>query len=546
MASGRGGPLERAVGELIDFPPRVLLEPVVVAALGQVHVILAHVTILAEAIQDIIRAARYARISHDKTGDEHGVVNQLADQKRVADARGYTITRTECDNDISASTGRRRPGYEALMAAAARGEIDVILVYQTSRLWRNRRERAEGIEILRKAGVSVVATKGPSLDMSTAYGRGMAGLLGEFDTMETEVKGERQRLAAEEAARKGERFVGGNRPFGYEDDHLTVRPEEAEAIRWAVNAMLGGGAVSGVRREWNRRGLRPPQAPYGPLLEHPWTRQAVTSILRNPRIAALAVLPQREDPNDRPELDNPPRTRKRLLPPEIVGTGNWQEIITEEQWRALTALLADPSRKPPRGAYTLGGGLFTCRCGNKVAAGTNATGKQIYRCDPATRGSRPGPHCQQMTANVDPYVEAVIVERLSHADVAELVTPSVSAVVDTAGLHREAAAIRHNLQTYAKDAALGRIDRVEYLAMRDAGHARLDEITADLAESMAGSALAPFAAAKSADAVWKDLDTARKRAVIDALTPVIIHPAGRGARAFDPATVVMPGRHDQR
>ena len=36
------------------------------------------------------------------------------------------------------------------MAAAARGEIDVILVYQTSRLWRNRRERAEGIEILRR------------------------------------------------------------------------------------------------------------------------------------------------------------------------------------------------------------------------------------------------------------------------------------------------------------------------------------------------------------------------------------------------------------
>lgn len=34
------------------------------------------------------------------------------------------------------------------MAAAARREIDVILVFQTSRFWRNRRERTEGIEIL--------------------------------------------------------------------------------------------------------------------------------------------------------------------------------------------------------------------------------------------------------------------------------------------------------------------------------------------------------------------------------------------------------------
>jgi len=62
---------------------------------------------------------------------------------------------------------------------------DTIIVFQTSRLWRNRRERAEGIEILRRAGVSVAAVKGPSLDLSSAYGRGMAGLLGEFDTMET-------------------------------------------------------------------------------------------------------------------------------------------------------------------------------------------------------------------------------------------------------------------------------------------------------------------------------------------------------------------------
>ena len=62
------------------------------------------------------------------------------------------IVRTDVDNDISALNGEHRPAYEAVMAAAARGEIDVILVFQTSRFWRNRGERAEGIEVLRKAG----------------------------------------------------------------------------------------------------------------------------------------------------------------------------------------------------------------------------------------------------------------------------------------------------------------------------------------------------------------------------------------------------------
>ncbi len=485
-----------------------------------------------------LRAARYARISHDAAGDEHGTVNQLADQQRAADARGYTVVLTECDNDISASNGKHRPGYERIMAAAARREIDVILVFQTSRFWRNRRERAEGIEILKRAGVSIVATRGPSLDMSTAYGRAMAGLLGEFDTMEVEVKGERQRLAAEEAARAGKRFIGGNRPFGYEPDHVTVRQAEADAIRWAADVLLAGGSVSEVAREWDSLELRQPQAPFGP--QRRWTRQAVTSILRNPRIAGLAVLPQREDPDDRPELDDPPRKRKRLLPPEIVGTGEWKEIISEETWRALRALLGNPERRPPRGAYTLLGGLGLCRCGNKVVAGTNATGRQVYRCDPKTRGDRPGPHCQQMTAPVDLHVEAAVVDRLSLGDAAKLIAPP-SAGADTAALHRQAAAIRANLEQSASDAMLGLISRAEHLAASATGRARLAEITAELAASASGSALAPFAAGEAAEDVWDRLDVARRRAVIAALTEVIIHPAGRGARQFDPATVGTPG-----
>jgi DNA invertase Pin-like site-specific DNA recombinase len=109
------------------------------------------------------RAAAYQRMSADIPDDEHGVKNQLRDQERLAEARDYEIVLIEDDNDISASNGDHRPGYEAVMAAAARREIDVILVFQTSRFWRNRRERAEGIEVLQEAGISLIATKGAIL-----------------------------------------------------------------------------------------------------------------------------------------------------------------------------------------------------------------------------------------------------------------------------------------------------------------------------------------------------------------------------------------------
>src|SRR3954464_11079894 len=133
------------------------------------------------------RAAIYARISEDDTGDEAGVKRQLVDARHLAASRGWSIVAERYDNNVSALNGARRPGYDDLLSMVAANKVDRLVVFHTSRLWRNRRERAEGIETLQRARVSVAAVRGPELDLSTAYGRGMAGLLGEFDTMESEV-----------------------------------------------------------------------------------------------------------------------------------------------------------------------------------------------------------------------------------------------------------------------------------------------------------------------------------------------------------------------
>ena len=100
------------------------------------------------------------------------------------------------------------------MKAARRGEFDVIVVFQMSRLWGNRRERAKGIEVLRETGVSVAVCKGQDLDLSTAYGRGVAGMLGEFDTMESEVKGERVAGRSCRRWRRGVTLAGRGRSDG--------------------------------------------------------------------------------------------------------------------------------------------------------------------------------------------------------------------------------------------------------------------------------------------------------------------------------------------
>jgi len=66
------------------------------------------------------------------------------------------------DNSLTALTGKHRPGYQQLMDAARAGNVDRIVVFHSSRLWRNRRERAGDIDTLAKCRVGIIAVKGPT------------------------------------------------------------------------------------------------------------------------------------------------------------------------------------------------------------------------------------------------------------------------------------------------------------------------------------------------------------------------------------------------
>jgi DNA invertase Pin-like site-specific DNA recombinase len=470
-------------------------------------------------------AATYERISFDRVGDGHGVASQAGANAAYCASHGLAVASQHrySDNDISASNGRHRPGYEAMMAAAARREFGVIVVFHTSRLWRSRVERAKAIEVLRKAGVSVLAVKGPSLDMSTAYGRGLAGLLGEFDTMEGEVKSERQRLGNETRARAGKRPATSRRPFGYQPGGLVTEPAEADAIRWAADALLGGASLSAVTREWERRGLVTAQT------GRPFTRQSITTILRNPRIAGLACQPGRDGARFG----------------EITGRGGWEPVLEEGTWRSVEALLADPARKPPRGVRTLLGGLASCACGNPVIGAANHLGQRVYRCNAFTRGDRPGPHVQVRAEPVTEYVEMAVVAFLrDKKTVARIVTPRQPGRRE-AELRKEAARIQKRLDAMAGDWMLGGEDdevaRSMMRAAADRGRGRLAEISAELAGMRRGHVLSRFLTG-DALRVWDSLDLSVQREVIRAITTITLLPAGRGARSYDPAEkIVMPG-----
>jgi hypothetical protein len=249
----------------------------------------------------------------------------------------------------------------------------------------------------------------------------------------------------------------------------------------------------------------------------PWTRNSVTTILKNPALAGLSAYRG-----------------------EVVADGAWVPVLARETWQAVEALLSDPARKPSRGTRSLLGGVAVCACGNPVIAGPSSRGDRAYRCNPQTRDGRPGPHVSVRAEPIDEHVIAAVVTTLAEPDLAGLVTPPPD--TDTAALRREAAAIRGNLGELAADRALGLVSRAQLLAATERGNARLAAIGAELAASAGAGALAAFTRGEAAAQVWESLDLSRRREVIRAVGAVTLHPAGRGARTLDLDKVVEIGR----
>src|ERR1035438_5692701 len=179
-------------------------------------------------MRTIIRCVIYVRISLDKLGDGHGIANQLADLRQRAEARGWTVVRELSDNDIGVTRkdptapADYRPGWEEVLRLVDAREVDVVLVWKWDRALREPLDLEYLIPRFDKAGARFAKAEG-SIDLGTDSGRLHARIMIAVAKAEQERKAERQKLAFEQAAINGKRFLGAPRPFGDCEDHLTVR-----------------------------------------------------------------------------------------------------------------------------------------------------------------------------------------------------------------------------------------------------------------------------------------------------------------------------------
>jgi DNA invertase Pin-like site-specific DNA recombinase len=442
------------------------------------------------------RAALYLRVSLDATGEGLAVDRQRDDCKRIAEARGWQVVAEYVDNSISATDARKsRPGYDALVTAYEAGEFDALLCWDLDRLTRQPRQLEDWIDRALGKDLKLVTANGEA-DLTTDGGRQYARIKLAVARGEVERKSARQKSAARQRSDRGKPPLG-VRLTGYTPNGKLVH-DEAEVIRGVFKRFLAGESLRGITRWLAEEGV---STRHG----RPWNPSSVRTLLTNPRYAGQAVYQGQT-------------TGKR---------GAWTALVTEEEFAIVQGQLADPRRKTARTGTDrrhLGAGLF--RCGTCGEAMRSWSGNR-YRCKNGCFARTMGP--------IDVLVEGVMVERLSRPDLSDLL-PSQP---DSGPLATEVKQLRDRLETVEADYDAGHIDGPRYATARAKVLAQLEDRERRLAARSVGRVASSLLGSRDPAGEFRAASLMQKRAAIDALLTVTLHPGVHGSRSFDPDSVVV-------
>ena len=146
------------------------------------------------------KAAIYARVS---TPDQH-VETQLYDLRKLAEQRGFTVSREYCDRGISGSKARR-PGLDAMMADARRGEFTVLLVAAFDRVARSTKNFLEIVDELHDLEIEFISAR-EAIDTTGPMGRMFITLIGSIAELEKSILVERIKAGMRRAKQDGQRL----------------------------------------------------------------------------------------------------------------------------------------------------------------------------------------------------------------------------------------------------------------------------------------------------------------------------------------------------
>ncbi|MFC5718990.1 recombinase family protein [Streptomyces gamaensis] len=478
------------------------------------------------------RAAIYVRISQDRGGAGLGIARQEEDCRALCARKGWEVFDVYSDNDVSAYSGAPRPKWQELMADIDEGLVDAVVCWHVDRLTRSPRELEDVIDLADRNGLELATVTG-EIDLATPTGRMIARMLGAAARHEAEHKAERQKRQRRQAAEAGKVAGGGKRPFGFEDDRITIRENEAETIREGARRALAGESLSSICKDWKVRGIVTAAG-------IPWKPCGLRRMLASARISG--------------RREHTPRSwweTTRPLLGEIVADAVWPGIISYEDSDRLRALLSDPARRKGDGqnrTYLLSGIL---RCGKPTVdsagvvidpveepekvcgwgmVGRPRAGVPRYVC-PNTPGADSCGGTATNTARTDEHIRDMVLAAFDSPALRERLQEPDG---DGSELYEKIRADEEELEELASEFGEKRISRKEWMVARGPIQQRLERNRAKLAKVSRKAVLLGFVGSyEDMRCRWEAMNDSQRRAVVTAAVRAVYVVPAPGKR-WDP------------
>lgn len=459
-------------------------------------------------------AAVYCRISLATMGDMTKVDDQEKICRDLAKSRGWTVRDDLVFKDPSRSAwqkNRKRPRWDAMLAAIERGDVQAIVVYHGDRLIRQPYDLEKLLNLADSKGVHLASPMG-TRDLDNADDRFVlrieaAQACRESDNISRRTKNGHRRRREQGIVRSGGR---GGRPYGFRTDGITHVAEEVAILREIAHRVLAGEGAGAICRDLNHRGE---PTVTGRL----WAHGTVKKMLLRPRLVGLM--------------------------PDGVNPAAWEPVLEREVWESVKAILEG---KASVFDYTtnvrkyLLTGIATCgTCGEGLAIRHNARSESLRGYGCVNKGCAKKVHRSQV--HLDAYVEGWMVEGLQRAT--HMATPSrpenSSVLAEMAVLEtrrretEEALGDLVNHPSLTPDALLRSLEGFDR---------RIAELRERLAVSSRSQLLSRYHGISPEG--WRGLPLETRRVLIGAACSVVVHASGRRGPGFDASTVAITARED--
>lgn len=471
-----------------------------------------------------VRAVIYARVSKDQR-DGRSVEEQIGECRATIERQGWTEGMEPLlDNDRSASRHARktRPAFEQLLGVIRARQVDVVIVWESSRL-----TRSLGVWVdLRKA-----------CDEHSVRMTDVSGVLWEPYAVEAGIRAVMAEGEVEQTRKR------------------VLRAVEANAVKGRPHGRILFGYAYEYDARTGQLERQVPDADRAPIVQEVFRRYAagesrrtIVTDLRT-RSAIGPGSRARENTTQLTRmLSNPAYVGQRVHRGEVVGQGDWEPLVDDALWARVQTRLGETSvwRRPERYTHLLGG---IARCGRPEGDGT--CGERMATVK-TTRGNYrslacPRLHLGRREDYVDAHVTGIVLERLEapdalahiHATAAGDGRAEVDAAVD------ELAALRARKIDAEAAFVDGEIDRAAWVRVVSALDPKIEAAELRARQWSGLPDVVSAIAGPGVEARWEALEMVQRRSVITALVEVVVLPVGegmRGKRGFDPASVQVTWR----